>query len=87
MNKALQREKTRLRVERYRSKEKALPKGSVTGEALHPILEALIDPVKRRKLEAISQELKARHVSEQVFYGCVNPIPFDVVGELLEVTS
>ena len=91
------KEQTRLRVERYRNKKKSVTSGSVTtpsvtlksitGEALHPIMEALIDPVKRKKLEAITQSLKAHHVSELVSYGCRNPIPFDVVGELLEATG
>ena len=53
----------------------------------HPILDALIDPVKRDKLERIYQELKSHHVSELVSYGLRKPIPFDVVGELLEATS
>ena len=51
------------------------------------ILMALVDPDKRIKLEKITQSLKAHGVADKVYYGCIDPIPFDVVGDLLEATK
>lgn len=50
------------------------------------IIYALTDPIKRKKLEAITQSLKTFKVADKVFYG-ISGIPFDVVGDLLEATS
>ena len=79
-DKAKQKEAVREAVRKHRQ---GITKGITQ---YHPILLALIDPVKRKKLEAITQSLKAHHVSELVSYGLRKPIPFDVVGELLEAT-
>ncbi len=81
-----QKEQARLRKQKQRD---ILRNNSVTLDSVtyHPILDALVDPVKRDKLERISQELKNHHVSELVSYGCRKPIPFDVVGDLLEATA
>ena len=68
---------------------KGVTSEGVTGQGVtqyHSIIDVLIDPVKRDKLERIYQELKAHHVAELVSYGLRKPIPFDVVGELLEAT-
>jgi len=51
-------------------------------------MDILIDPVKRKKLERVCDELKNHKVIEQVYYGCgANPIRMDVVGEMLDVTG
>lgn len=61
--------------------------GMTLGMTEHPaILEALVDPVKRLKLEKICKSLKNRGLLREVRYGVYGPT-FDVVGELLEVTS
>ena len=57
MDKALQREQTRKRVERYREKQKALQPNSVTDPKVLHLAEALIDPIKRAKLLMISNAL------------------------------
>jgi len=65
---------------------KRQPRGSA--DKYHPILDALVDTVKRKKLERVSEELKNHHVIEQVYYGCgANPIRMDVVSEMLDVTG
>lgn len=93
-DKQKQKESNKLANQRYRKKVLPRPKVSRKGitdiegiTPLHPILEALIDPVKRAKLEAIYQSLKAHHVTEQISYGIPRAVRFDVVGELLECTQ
>ena len=49
------------------------------------ILDALVDPIKRKKLEKTHQSLKAHNVLKEVRFGVSGPT-FDVVGELLEAT-
>jgi len=53
------------------------------------IIYALTDPVKRKKLEKITQSLKIHKQAENVYYGYLGlgGVPFDVVGDLLEATS
>lgn len=54
----------------------------------HPILYALVDPVKRRKLELVCDALSKRNLQSQLFYGCGrHSISFDIVEELLEATG
>ena len=50
------------------------------------ILYALTDPVKRKKLEKITQSLKDFKQAENVCYG-VNGPAFDVIGDLLDATK
>lgn len=51
------------------------------------ILQALTDPTKRRKLEKIYQSLRDFKQEKNVFYGYPDRgVPFDLVGELLEIT-
>ena len=62
MDKALQKEQTRKRVERYRNKQKALHSDSVTPQSVtdkrtEHLAQSLIDPVKRAKLLLISRAL------------------------------
>ncbi len=54
----------------------------------HPILEAIIDPVKRKKLEAICMALKRRNLQSLVYYGCgAYSVSFDMVEEILDATG
>lgn len=59
----------------------------VTAE--HPVMKYLIDPDKRKKMEAIVQSLKEHHQLKNVYLGYPNlgGIPLDIVGEMLEVTQ
>ena len=75
-NKAKQQEANRL-IERNTRK-------GVTLDNTHPLIYALIDPVKRKRLESICTLLKTHHVSEAVFYGCRSPVPFNVVSDYLD---
>jgi len=50
------------------------------------IVRALVDPKKRAMLEFISEDLKRKHLSDQLRYGVFGPT-FDVISELLEVTG
>ena len=49
------------------------------------IVRAITDPIKRKKLERISQELNSRGLGKDVRYGIGGPT-FDIVAKLLEVT-
>ncbi len=92
------KEQTRLRVERYRERKSVtespdsvtVSPDNVTQDVTHypAILLALTDPIKRRKLEKISQSLKNHNVDKIVYYGYPDKgVPFDMVGEMLEVTQ
>ena len=50
------------------------------------IVKALTDPKKRAMLEFISQDLKRKHLGDQLRYGIYGP-DFEVIGELLECTA
>ena len=96
MDKALQREQTRKRVERYRNKEKALHSDSVTPQSLTErrichLAEALVDPIKRSKLTLISRALgrtmtgldgKPLNLWTMVRYG-IEGYTFNEIKELL----
>lgn len=84
MDKALQREQIRKRVERYREKH-SVTKGE--GEALHPIMYALLDPEKREKLQRICDSLRRRGLLSKVYYGMRSPLDFGTIGDLLEATD
>ncbi len=68
-----------------------LTKEALTEQGLteyHPILYALVDPVKRKKLQDICGALSHRNLQSNLFYGCgIRSLPFDVVEQLLEATS
>ena len=99
-DKAKQKEKTRERVRRYRSK--GVTKSSatipheqgvtstegVTEKALQiPIINALLDPKKRKMLEFVSQEIQRKSLpGGNLFYG-VNGFDFTVIPELLRITA
>ena len=52
----------------------------------HPILEYLVDPVKRDKLERICHSLRQHNVLQEVYFGCRQPLSFDIVEGLLQAT-
>ena len=99
MGKALQQEKTKERVKRYRERQKALHSGSVTAESvtkevalqgrdvtqIRPIILALADPVKREKLRRICASLEKHNVlDKEIYYGCgKDPTLMSEVAELL----
>ena len=61
--------------------------GVTKGVTEYPaVIEALVDPVKRAKLEKIYHSLASHDVEAQVRYGLWGPT-FDIIGELLEVTT
>ena len=90
---------TRGRVRRYREKQKSVTQSpesvteseeSVTLDVTQypAILIALVDPIKRVKLEKIYQSLNTFNQAENVYYGCGRgSTPFDVVGDLLDATK
>lgn len=51
------------------------------------IVELLVQPEKRKKLEKISKSLKDFRVDKHVYLGYPRMIPFDIIGEMLEVTQ
>ena len=54
----------------------------------HPVLEAIIDPVKRKKLEAVCLALRRRNLGSKVYYGYgAYSVSFDMVEELLDATQ
>jgi hypothetical protein len=57
---------------------------SVKEQSEYPaIVQALTDPIKRKKLESITSELKSRRVADCMRYGIEGPT-FDIVGDLLD---
>jgi len=50
------------------------------------IVKALTDPKKRAMLKFISEDLKRKHLGDQLRYGVFGPT-FEVIAELLEVTA
>ena len=77
------------RMKRYRNKKRNESPNSVTVDVTQypAILYALVDPVKRKKLEDIYLSLKAFRQEQNVYLGCgKQSMPFDMVGEYLEAT-
>lgn len=53
----------------------------------HPVMKYLIDPGKRKKMEAIVLELGKHKQLHNVYLGCrESSLPLDIVGEMLECT-
>ena len=52
----------------------------------HPILEYLVDPIKRDKLERICHSLRQHNQLGEVYFGCRQPLSFDIVEGLLQAT-
>lgn len=81
---------TRERVKRYRERAKALQdkvEDVTPAVTQYPaIIYALMD--KRKKLDEVYRSLKDARQDKNVYYGNpYNGISFDIVGEMLEVTS
>lgn len=60
--------------------------GSQEGSQVPAIVRALTDPKKRAMLEYISEDLKRKHLGDQLRYGVFGPT-FETISELLEVTA
>ena len=85
------------RMQRYRNKKRNGATDSVTEQiksvtpnvtAYHPIMYALTDSIKRKKLEAICKSLSNHNVLDKVYLGCgAYSLNMDTVSELLEVTG
>ena len=85
-----QKEAVRKAVEKHRVLHQGITKEGITTQGITypPILHALIDPIKRKKLEAIYQSLRRHNKADKVFYGFpgLGGVPFNIVGDYLEVT-
>lgn len=97
MDKALQREQTKERVKRYRERQNVTQSPDSVTESVdsvtldvtqyHPILYALSDPIKRKKLQDICKALDHRNLQPRLYYGCGDySISFDIIEDLLEAT-
>lgn len=102
MDKALLKEQAKERMKRYRQRNKAGENvtqspdsvtesvDSVTQDVTqyHPILEALINPIKRKGLKKICEALGHRNLQPRLYYGCGDySISFDTVEDLLDATK
>ena len=92
-DKVLQREAVKKAVQKHRVlhiNKEGITKQGVTLEGIteyHPILEYLIDPIKRDKLERICHSLRQHNQLGEVYFGCRQPLSFDIVEGLLQATS
>ena len=91
-DKVLQREAVKKAVRKHRvlhTNNEGITEQGVTLECIteyHPILEYLIDPIKRDKLERICHSLRQHNQLGEVYFGCRQPLSFDVVENLLQAT-
>jgi len=78
-------------VDKHRVLQKGITPEGITEKGItqYPaIVLALVDPIKRKKLEKIYQSLKDFKQEKNVYYGHpYKGVPFDLVGDLLEVTE
>jgi len=81
-SKEKQKEANREASKRYRQKQ-GMTEGMTEAPA---IVRALTDPKKRAMLEYISEDLKRKHLGDQLRYGVFGPT-FETISELLEVTA
>ena len=89
-DKEKQKQAVKRAVDKHRGITKGITSEGITEQGItqYPaIIHALVNPDKRKKLEAITQSLKEFKVADRVYYGCSDPVPFDVVGDLLEATK
>lgn len=91
-DKAKQREAVKRAVDKHRGITKGITEEGITGQGItrYPaIIYALTDPIKRKKLEDITQSLKIHKQDGNVYYGYpgLGGVPFDIVGDLLEATT
>lgn len=78
--------KTKYQREYMRGKRSNKAGSNSKGLTEYPaIIHALADPIKRKKLEKITQSLKDFKQEKNTRYGVAGP-SFDVIGELLEAT-
>jgi len=86
------KQKTLEAVKRYREKQKGITgrdnkegdnKQGIT--QYHPILEYLVE--KRDKLERICHSLRQHNQLGEVYFGCRQPLSFDIVEGLLQATT
>ena len=82
-DKVLQREAVKKAVHKYRVLH--TNKQGIT--QYHPILEYLVDPIRWDKLERICHSLRQHNQLGEVYFGCRQPLSFDVVEGLLEATG
>lgn len=98
MDKVLQREQAKERMKRYRERNKvgenvtqspdSVTESTDSVTQYHPILQALTDPVKRKKLQDICNALDRRGLQSKVYYGAGRySLSMDVVEDLLETTG
>ena len=91
-DKVLQREAVKKAVQKHRvlhTNKEGITEQGVTLEGIteyHPILEYLIDPIKRDKLERICHSLRQHNQLGEVYFGCRQPLSFDIVEGLLQAT-
>ena len=72
----------------YMRKRREGSQESEEGSQYPPILYALADPVKRKKLADICMSLKNHNKLSNVYYGCgKHSLSMDTVNELLDVTG
>ena len=97
-NKVLQREAVKKAVQKHRVLQQGITEDVTPKESLalqdsvtpvtHPVLNWLVDPGKRKKLEAVFRSLKDRNQLENVRFGAGDySLPMDIVGEMLEATD
>ena len=90
-DKEKQKEAAKERIRRYRERQKGVTLEGVTEQGVtqyHPILDDLVDPIRRKKLEAVCLALKRRNLQGKVYYGVgKNGLPMNVVGDLLDATE
>lgn len=96
------KQQTKKRVRRYRERQKSVTNvvenvtqsptesvSSVTQDVtLPPIMYALADPVKKKKLQDICKALEHRNLQSRLYFGCGDfSISFDIIEDLLEATK
>ena len=78
-------------MKRYRRRNKeGVTKQGVTSKGVtnySHILNWLVDPIKREKLERICESLGKHNVLDQVFIGTGYPVDLYTVNEWLEATA
>ena len=91
-DKEKQREAVKNAVDKHRKGiTKGITEEGITSQGItyyHPILDDLVDPVRRKKLEDIHEALSRHKLQSRIFYGLgENGLPMDVVGDLLDATT
>lgn len=69
--------------------EKTILEG-ITGEGITypPIIHALADPIKKKKLESICEHLDRRKLLSKVYYGAgEHSVDFEIVNDMLDAVG